>query len=227
MLAAVPDALSHIDLWTTNNYPYTIPPWDNYHAHPADFERDPIGTPFWQTEIGIDSYRGDLDYLAYLQRHSKATSVPTKAIIGEVGYGIGEGWGTAFGGPHLTEDLRAQYMADLFESYYNGWGDELAGANMWQLGDPDHDQPTYHMFDFVYPDSQAVNNWPTHRHLVFDAVATRRSRPGPGRLIITFQVQADSNVKPGMYTATATIVPDKVEARYALSVAAPPAPATK
>jgi|GEM_PF-2025237 Periplasmic protein TonB, links inner and outer membranes len=189
MLQSVPDALAYVDLWTTNNYPYTLPPDNNYHNHPANFDRYPLGEQFWHTEIGIDSYRGDLDYLAYLKRRGIAQSVPTRAIIGEVGYGIGPGWGTEFGGPHITEDLRAQYMSDIFERYYNTWRDELAGVNLWQLGDPDHNQPTYHMFDMVYPNSASLAGWPTNRHLVYDAIATRASRPGPGRLIVSFEVQ--------------------------------------
>lgn len=220
MLQAVPDALRYIDLWTTNNYPYTRPPEDNYHAHPANFDRDPLGRAYWQTEIGIDSYRGDLDYLAFLKRKGVAAFVPTQAIIGEVGYGIGEGWGTDFGGPPLTEDLRARYMADIFERYYNTWRDELAGVNLWQLGDPDHDQPTYHMFDMVYPDSQTLNGWPTHRHLVYDAVAARQSRPGPGRLILTFQVQLPATFAPGPVKASATLS-DGAQANYNLLAPAP------
>jgi hypothetical protein len=193
MLQSVPDALNNIDLWTTNNYPYTLPPEDNYHNHPANFDRYPLGEQFWHTEIGIDSYRGDLDYLAYLKRRGIAQNVPTRAIIGEMGYGIGPGWGTEFGGPHITEDLRARYMSDIFERYYNTWSAELDSVNIWQLGDPDHNQPTYHMFDMVYPNSASLEGWPTNRHLVFDAVATRASLPGPGRLIVSFELQlADS-----------------------------------
>jgi hypothetical protein len=218
MLRAVPDALSQIDLWTTNNYPYTLPPWDNYHSRPADFDSYPLGEPFWHTEIGIDSYQGDLDYLAYLRRQGLATSVPTRAIIGEVGYGIGEGWGTAFGGPPLTEDLRARYMADIFETYYNNWRSELAQVNLWQLGDPEHARPTFHMFDMVFPDSEDAQGWPTHRHLVFDALATRASRPGPGRLILSFQAQLDADIRPGYVEATARLLPAGPAARYTLLV---------
>lgn len=218
MLQTLPDALTHIDLWTTNNYPYTIPPWDNYHANPADFERFPLGEPFWHTEIGIDAYRGDLDYLAYLQRRGLATTVPSRAMIGEVGYGIGGNWGTAFGGPPITEDLRAAYMATIFEDYYNGWRDELASVNLWQLGDPNLADDAYHMFDFVYPDSQTAQGWPTHRHLVYDAVAARRSRPGPGRLIITFQARIDAQAAPGPVTAHAAINPTRQSTGYQLRV---------
>jgi hypothetical protein len=218
MLREVPDALSQLDLWTTNNYPYTLPPWDNYHSRPADFDAYPLGEPFWHTEIGIDSYQGDLDYLAYLQRQGLAQGVPTRAIIGEVGYGVGEGWGTDFGGPPLTEDLRAQYMADIFERYYNGWRAQLAQVNLWQLGDPEHERPTFHMFDMVFPDSASVDGWPTHRHLVYDAVATRASRPGPGRLIVSFEARIDPELRAGYVEARAQLLPEGAEARYILRV---------
>ncbi len=76
-------------------------------------------------------------------------------------------WGTEFGFAPITEDLRAQYMSDIFETYYNTWRNKLIGVNLWQLGDPDQARAAYHMFDFVYPDSQSIQGWPTHRHLVY------------------------------------------------------------
>ncbi len=218
MLQAVPDALAHIDVWTTNNYPYSVPPWENYHANPADFERYPLGEPFWHTEVSIDAYQGDLDYLAYLQRQGVAQVVPSQAIIGEVGYGVGPGWGTEFGFAPITEDLRAQYMSNIFETYYNNWRNELIGVNLWQLGDPDQARASYHMFDFVYPDSQSMQGWPTHRHLVYDAVATRQSRPGPGRVILTFQAWLDPGIVPGEITASAMLLPAGPTASYQLTV---------
>ncbi len=227
MLRTVPDALAHVDLWTTNNYPYTVPPWNNYHAHPADFDRYPLGEPFWHTEVGIDAYQGDLDYLAYLKRQGLATTVPSRAIIGEVGYGIGEGWGTAFDYAPITEDLRARYMADIFETYYNTWRAELVGVNLWNLGDPDVDRDTFHMFDYVYPDSQTWHGWPTHRHLMYDAVATRPSRPGAGRLIATFEVALDPDMPSGSVTTTARIAAigaDGASAEYTLQVFNPAHP---
>jgi uncharacterized repeat protein (TIGR01451 family) len=218
MLQAVSDALVHVDVWTTNNYPYSVPPWENYHANPADFERYPLGEPFWHTEVSIDAYQGDLDYLAYLQRQGVAQVVPSQAIIGEVGYGIGPGWGTEFGFAPITEDLRARYMSDIFETYYNTWRNELIGVNLWQLGDPDQARAAYHMFNFVYPDSQSVQGWPTHRHLVYDAVATRQSRPGPGRAIITFQARLDPGLAPGGIAASAALLPAGPTVSYQLTV---------
>jgi hypothetical protein len=219
MLQAVPEALAHVDLWTTNNYPYTLPPWDNYHANPADFDAYPLGEPFWHTEIGIDSYQGDLDYLAYLQRQGLVATVPQRAIIGEVGYGIGEGWGTAFGGPPITQDLRAAYLSDIFERYYNGWRGELVGVNLWQIGDPEHERPTFHMFDMVYPDSESVAGWPTHRHLQYDALAARASRPGPSRTILTFELQLAPTTPPGPLPLTAELPGLGASAAYTLTVA--------
>lgn len=218
MLRAFPNALEHIDLWTTNNYPYTVPPWENYHNNPADFDLHPLGEPFWHTEVSIDAYRGDLDYLAYLKRQGVATTVPTRGLIGEIGYGTGPIWGTEFGYTPITEDLRAHYMADIFEQYYNNWRQELFGVNLWHLGDPDQTRSDYHMFDFVYPDSQSIQGWPTHRHLIYDAIATRQSRPGPARVIITFAVRLDPNLAPGAALATASLGTVGPTAHYQLSV---------
>lgn len=223
MLQAVPDALASVDLLTTNNYPYSRPPWDNYHRTPADFSLYPRTEHFWRTESTIDSYLSDLDYVAHLHAQGIGAGAPTRGMIGEMGYGISGIWATAYDFEPINEDLRARYMSDIFETYYNHWRETLADVNLWQLGDPDVDRDRYHPFNYVYPDSQMHEGWPTHRHLVYDAIATRASRPGAGRMIMTIETQISSTAPLGPTHVHATLSqPVSIATSYALTVAPTP-----